>query len=166
MRQSRSRHLPVETAAFVILGCFSFWFLVTQIAHRGAAVVEQSHYDVNATFENIGGLKPGARVSMSGVEIGRVARITLNHDQSGAKVLLRMSDRFKEIPKDSTAFIVTQGVLGGQSIAMTAGAAAAYLDQGDEIQTTRSAFVLEKSIGRLVAHFISSSGQADRPPPP
>jgi phospholipid/cholesterol/gamma-HCH transport system substrate-binding protein len=165
MRQSRSRHLLVETGAFVILGCFSFWFLVTQIAHRGATVVERSHYDVNATFENIGGLKPGARVSMSGVEIGRVARITLDRDQFRAKVLLRMSDSFKEIPKDSTAFIVTQGVLGGQSIAMTAGAASAYLDDGDEIQTTRSAFVLEKSIGRLVAHFISS-GQADHQPAP
>jgi phospholipid/cholesterol/gamma-HCH transport system substrate-binding protein len=139
------------------LGCFSFWFLVTQIAHRGAAAAEASHYDVTASFESIGNLKTGARVSMAGVEMGRVAQIRLDPSQLRATVVLRMSGRFREIPTDSTASIITQGILGGQSIGLTPGAASGYLDEGDEIHSTHSAFVLEKSIGLLVAHFLSNS---------
>jgi phospholipid/cholesterol/gamma-HCH transport system substrate-binding protein len=162
--QFRHQSLRLETGAFVLLGCFAFWFLITQIAHRSAAATYRSHYDVTATFDNVGSLRGGARVSISGVEVGRVAAITFDSHLYKATVLLRMSGQFTQIPKDSEARIVTQGILGGQSIALIAGGDSAYLDDGATIPHTQSAFVLEKSIGRLVARFISRSERAGPKP--
>jgi phospholipid/cholesterol/gamma-HCH transport system substrate-binding protein len=155
----RARNPLLETGGFVLLGCLSFWFLITQIAHRGGATPDRSHYDVTADFENIGGLKVGAKVSMSGVEVGRVAAISFDDHSYRATVLMQMNGRYRQIPRDSEAAIVTQGVLGGQSIGLTAGGDPAFLDDGSAIHATRSAVVLENTIGRLIAHFISHSGR-------
>lgn len=154
----KSSTLNVGAGAFVLLGFATLLFLTTQITSRGLHFGSTPHYDVIAKFDNIGDLKVGAPVSMSGVEIGRVARIDLDTKQFKAVVLLRLDSKYNQIPTDSDASINTQGLLGGKFIGLTAGGADTYLKNKDEIDFTQSAFVLENLIGQLVANFAKSSG--------
>jgi phospholipid/cholesterol/gamma-HCH transport system substrate-binding protein len=90
---------------------------------------------------------------MSGVEIGRVVKIDFDTKEYKAVVLMRLNDKFNQIPTDSDASIYTQGLLGGKFIGLTAGGAETYLKQGDQIDFTQSAFVLENLIGQFLANF-------------
>jgi len=159
----KSSTLNLGTGAFVLLGFAALAFLTTQTTSRGVHFTSAPHYDVTAKFDNIGDLKVGAPVSMSGVEIGRVARIDLDTNEYKAVVLLRLNAKYNKIPTDSDASIYTQGLLGGKFIGLTAGGADTYLKNKDQIDFTQSAFVLESLIGQLVANFAKSSGSGSAP---
>lgn len=161
---SKSSALNLGTGAFVLLGFAALAFLTTQTTNRGLHFASPPHYDVTAKFDNIGDLKVGAPVSMSGVEIGRVARIDLDINEYKAVVLLRLNAKFNRIPTDSDASIYTQGLLGGKFIGLTAGGADTYLKDKGQIDFTQSAFVLENLIGQLVANFAKSSGASGSAP--
>lgn len=161
---SKSSTLNLGTGAFVLLGFAALAFLTTQTTSRGLHFASPPHYDVTAKFDNIGDLKVGAPVSMSGVEIGRVARIDLDTNEYKAVVLLRLNAKYNKIPTDSDASIYTQGLLGGKFIGLTAGGADTYLKNKDQIDFTQSAFVLENLIGQLVANFAKSGGAAGSAP--
>ena len=161
---SKSSTLNLGTGAFVALGFAALAFLTTQTTSRGLHIVSAPHYDVTAKFENIADLKVGAPVSMSGVEIGRVARIDLDTSEYKAVVLLRLNAKYNRIPTDSDASIYTQGLLGGKFIGLTAGGADTYLKNKDQIDFTQSAFVLENLIGQLVANFAKSAGGSSTAP--
>jgi phospholipid/cholesterol/gamma-HCH transport system substrate-binding protein len=161
---SKSRTLNLGTGAFVALGFAALAFLTTQTTSRGLHFASPPHYDVTAKFDNIGDLKVGAPVSMSGVEIGRVARIDLDTNEYKAVVLLRLNAKYNRIPTDSDASIYTQGLLGGKFIGLTAGGSDAYLKDKSQIDFTQSAFVLENLIGQLVANFAKSAGASDSAP--
>src|SRR5271167_4310375 len=88
--------LNLGTGAFVALGFAALAFLTTQTTSRGLHFASPPHYDVTAKFDNIGDLKVGAPVSMSGVEIGRVARIDLDTNEYKAVVLLRLNAKRSE----------------------------------------------------------------------
>jgi phospholipid/cholesterol/gamma-HCH transport system substrate-binding protein len=149
----KSRTLNLGTGAFVLLGFAALFFLTTQTTSRGLSFLKPPHYDVTAKFDNVGDLKVGAPVSMSGVEIGRVARIDFDSTEYKAVVLLRLDQRYSKIPTDSDASIYTQGLLGGKFIGLTAGGAETYLKDKDQIDFTQSAFVLETLIGQVLANF-------------
>ncbi|HUE09547.1 MAG TPA: outer membrane lipid asymmetry maintenance protein MlaD [Steroidobacteraceae bacterium] len=155
----KSNALNLGTGAFVVLGFAALAFLTTQTTSRGLHFASPPHYDVTAKFDNIGDLKVGAPVSMSGVEIGRVARIDLDTKEYKAVVLLRLNSQFNEIPTDSDASVYTQGLLGGKFIGLTAGGADTYLKDKSQIDFTQSAFVLENLIGQFLANAVKS------PPP-
>jgi phospholipid/cholesterol/gamma-HCH transport system substrate-binding protein len=158
MRNSRT--LDLGTGSFVVLGFAALFFLTTQTTSRGVSLASPPHYDLTAQFDNIGDLKVGAPVSMSGVEMGRVAKIGFDSQEYKAVVTLRMDARYDHIPTDSDASIYTQGLLGGKFIALTAGGAETYLKDKDRIDFTQSAFVLENLIGQVLANFAKSAGQA------
>jgi phospholipid/cholesterol/gamma-HCH transport system substrate-binding protein len=157
----KSRALNLGTGAFVLLGFAALFFLTTQTTSRGLSFSSQAHYDISAKFDNIGDLKVGAPVSMSGVEIGRVAKIDFDLKEYKAVVLMRLNARFNQIPTDSDASIYTQGLLGGKFIGLTAGGAETYLKDKDQIDFTQSAFVLENLIGQFLANFAKGAGQAN-----
>jgi phospholipid/cholesterol/gamma-HCH transport system substrate-binding protein len=157
----KSSTLNLGAGSFVLLGFAALAFLTTQTTSRGVHISSPPHYDVTAKFDNIGDLKVGAPVSMSGVEIGRVARIDLDTKQYKAVVLLRLNAKYNQIPTDSDASIYTQGLLGGKFVGLTAGGADTYLKNHDQIDFTQSAFVLESLIGQVLANFTKSSGSAD-----
>ncbi len=161
---SKSSTLNLGTGAFVALGFAALAFLTTQTTSRGLHFASPPHYDVTAKFDNIGDLKVGAPVSMSGVEIGRVARIDLDTNEYKAVVLLRLNAKYNQIPTDSDASIYTQGLLGGKFIGLTAGGSDTYLKDKGQIDFTQSAFVLENLIGQLVANFAKSSGTSGSAP--
>jgi phospholipid/cholesterol/gamma-HCH transport system substrate-binding protein len=113
----------------------------------------------------------GAPVSMAGVDVGRVARIDLDPKEYKAVVQLRLDSKFSQIPSDTDASIYTQGLLGGKFIGLTAGGADTFLKNGDRIDFTQSALVLENLIGQFLANMgknsnsSSSSGSADASAP-
>jgi phospholipid/cholesterol/gamma-HCH transport system substrate-binding protein len=160
---AKSSALNLGTGAFVALGFAALAFLTTQTTSRGVHISSPPHYDVIAKFDNVGDLKVGAPVSMSGVEIGRVARIDLDTREYKAVVLLRLNAKYNQIPTDSDASIYTQGLLGGKFIGLTAGGADTYLKNKDHIDFTQSAFVLENLIGQVLANFTKSSGSSAAP---
>src|SRR6202047_3861530 len=158
MRNSRT--LDLGTGSFVLLGFAALLFLTTQTTSRGITLASPPHYDLTAQFDNIGDLKVGAPVSMSGVEMGRVTNIAFDWKQYKAVVTLRMDARYDHIPTDSDAAIYTQGLLGGKFIGLTAGGADTYLKDKDRVDFTQSAFVLENLIGQVLANFAKGAGSA------
>jgi phospholipid/cholesterol/gamma-HCH transport system substrate-binding protein len=155
MRNSRS--LSLGTGLFIFLGFAALLFLTTQTTSRGLSFGSKPHYDVTAKFDNIGDLKVGSPVSMSGVEIGRVVRIDFDSKIYKAVVVMRIDSQYNQIPTDSDASIYTQGLLGGKFIGLTAGGAETYLKNNDQIDFTQSAFVLENLIGQFLANFAKGS---------
>jgi phospholipid/cholesterol/gamma-HCH transport system substrate-binding protein len=156
----KSRTLSVGTGLFIVLGFGALFFLTTQTTSHGLSFGSKPHFDVIAKFDNVGDLKVGSPVSMSGVEIGRVVSIDFDMKVYKAVVKMSISDKYNQIPTDSDASIYTQGLLGGKFIGLTAGGAETYLKNNDQIDFTQSAFVLENLIGQLVANFAKSNGDA------
>ncbi|HMK86986.1 MAG TPA: outer membrane lipid asymmetry maintenance protein MlaD [Steroidobacteraceae bacterium] len=156
----KSITLNVGTGTFVLLGFAALAFLTTQTTSHGLHLGSAPSYEVTAKFDNIGDLKVGAPVSMSGVEIGRVSRIDLDTKEYKAIVHLQLFSRYSEIPTDSDASIYTQGLLGGKFVGITAGGAETYLKNHDRIEFTQSALQLESLIGQFMANFGKSSGSS------
>ena len=107
-------------------------------------------YTVTTVFDDIGGLKVRAPVKIGGVQIGEVSSINLDPATFRAVVKLHIEDRVNEIPDDSTAGILTAGLLGDNYVEIVPMYNKTYLKDGSQIQFTRSAMVLEKLIGQLI----------------
>jgi phospholipid/cholesterol/gamma-HCH transport system substrate-binding protein len=157
MRSTRT--VEISTGLFVLLGFASLFFLVTQITNRELSVGNGS-YEVQAQFENIGSLKPGAAVSMAGVTVGRVESIVYDQSVYKAVVRMRIGSQFNRIPTDSFASIMTSGLLGGQYIGLDPGGAEEFLKNGDRITEVQDAFVLENLINQLFASFAGRQGES------
>jgi len=141
---------------FVLLGVAALAFLLTQISNRHFSFGSQPIYEVTAMFDNVGDLKAGAHVSMSGVEVGRVSRIDFDAAEQKALVSMRLSTQFDRIPIDSSAAIYTQGILGRKFVGLTNGGSDLYLKNQDRIAATRSAMPLENVIGQLFTKYLKT----------
>jgi phospholipid/cholesterol/gamma-HCH transport system substrate-binding protein len=147
MRQSRATE--IGTGLFVLLGFAALFFLVTQITSKSYAWSESS-YRLTARFTNVGGLKVGAPVSMGGVTVGRVEAIDFDSNDYKAVARLRIQQRFAKIPNDSDVAIFTAGLLGGQYVGITPGGSDTFFKDGDQIELTQSAIVLENLISKFL----------------
>src|ERR1700722_14415301 len=98
---SKSRTLNLGTGSFVLLGFAALFFLTTQTTSHGLAIFGPPRYEVTAKFDNVGDLKVGAPVSMSGVEVGRVVGIDFDSKEYKAVVKMRLNSKFNQIPTDS-----------------------------------------------------------------
>jgi len=152
-----SRAIDLSTGLFVLLGFAAILFLVTQITNREFSLTSDS-YHLQAQFENIGGLKVGAPVSMAGVTVGRVDSIGYSMDALKAIVMLRIDGSYNRIPNDSDASIFTAGLLGGQYIGLTPGGSEEYYKDGDRVEFVQDAIVLENLISK---YLFNSAGKAD-----
>ncbi|MHB8812303.1 MAG: outer membrane lipid asymmetry maintenance protein MlaD [Steroidobacteraceae bacterium] len=159
MRATRS--LEIGTGLFVVLGLAALVFLTTQLPSSGLKLSfgKPLGYDVTAEFDNIGDLKVGAPVRMAGVRIGDVTAIVLDNQSYRADVHLHFYPQFNQIPEDSYASIETEGLLGGQYVAISPGGLSTYLKNGSQILQTQSAIVLENLINKFFANF-SSGGSS------
>lgn len=164
MKQTRA--IELGTGLFVLLGFAALFFLVTQITNREVAWRDPG-YRVTAKFDNVGGLKAGAPVSMGGVTIGRVEGIDFDSADYKAVATLRIQSRFDRIPEDSDAAINTAGLLGGQYIGISPGGSETYLKDGDRIEFTQSAVVLENLISKFLFDRAAQEGpkNAEGAPP-
>jgi phospholipid/cholesterol/gamma-HCH transport system substrate-binding protein len=145
----KSRTIDISTGLFVLLGMTAILFLVTQITNREFSLGSDS-YRLQAQFGNVGGLKPGAPVSMAGVTIGRVESIGYDMDLFKAVVTLRIDKRYDKIPNDSDAGILTAGLLGGQYVGITPGGSEENFKDGDRVEFVQDAIVLENLISKYL----------------
>lgn len=143
------RSTEIGTGLFVLLGFAALFFLVTQINNRGFTLNDQS-YRLSARFTNVGGLKVGAPVSMGGVTVGRVETIDFDSNDYKAVVKLKIEQKYAKIPNDSDIAIFTAGLLGGQYLGINPGGAETYFKNGDQIEMTQSAIVLENLISKFL----------------
>ena len=149
-----TRNLEVGTGLFVLLGFAALAFLTTQLPSSGLKLGgSKSGYHVLAKFDNIGDLKPGAPVSMAGVNIGEVEAIRFDPKDYKAAVTLRISNTYNQIPDDSDASIQTQGLLGGKYIGIGPGGSDMFLKDGSTVPFTQSAIVLETLVNKFFANF-------------
>jgi len=141
--------LDLWVGLFVALGIAALIFLAVKVGSF-SDVSRGSTYSVRATFDNIGGLKVRAPVKSAGVVVGRVGSIRLNQETFRAIVRFDINTDFDKFPTDTTASILTSGVLGEQYIGLDAGAEESVLKHGDNLQFTQSAVVLERLIGQFL----------------
>jgi phospholipid/cholesterol/gamma-HCH transport system substrate-binding protein len=141
---------------FVLLGFVAIGYLALKAANLAAMTVGET-YRVTARFDNVGGLKPRAPVKSAGVTVGRVASIALDGKTFQGVVTLELEKRFA-FPKDTSAAILTAGLLGDQYIGLNPGGEDDNLAVGDTIKMTQSAVVLENLIGQLLYNRAAESG--------
>ena len=159
-----SPRLEIWVGAFVLIGLAAIAYL--SVAIGGLSAGGPGGLEIVASFDEIGGLKSRARVVVGGVKVGQVKSVALAPDFR-ARVTLDV-DRRLELPTDSSASILTSGVLGDQYIALEPGGGEdmggkgpKFLAAGDEIQYTQGAVILERLIGKLIQNLGSDSAKSD-----
>jgi phospholipid/cholesterol/gamma-HCH transport system substrate-binding protein len=141
--------LELWVGLFVAAGLAALAMLAFKVGNLTTADVANG-YRVTAQFDNIGGLKVKAPVTLAGVRVGRVTSISIDKNRFRAVVEINIDGSYNNIPKDSSASILTSGLLGDQYIGLEPGGDENNLKAGDQIMTTASALVLEKLIGQVL----------------
>ena len=149
---------------FVLLGILGLLFLSLKAANL-ASFGRGDGYALTAKFDNIGGLKVRAPVRSAGVTVGRVVSITLDPKTYQGVVHLEV-DKGMQFPKDSSARILTAGLLGDQYIGLEPGGSDKNLAPGDTIAQTQSAVVLESLISQFLFNRAADAGAATPAPVP
>ncbi len=137
---------------FMLIGIVALVILAFKISGL-TSFGNSKTYTVTADFDNIGDLKPRAPVTLAGVVVGQVGKIVLDSKTFRAHVVLLIYAKNNDSPTDSSASIFTQGLLGSNYISLTPGFADTNLKNGDRIEVTRSALILENLIGQFLYSF-------------
>ncbi|MFP5440741.1 MAG: outer membrane lipid asymmetry maintenance protein MlaD [Gammaproteobacteria bacterium] len=145
------RTLELSVGAFLIAGFLAFAFLAIKVSGLTFSAPEGS-YRVYAKFENVSGLAVRARVTVGGVLIGRVTAVRLDPEDYTAVVEMAIDGPVNNLTTDSSAAILTSGLLGEKYIGITTGADDTFLKDGDMINDTQSALVLENLIGKFLSN--------------
>ena len=140
--------IDVWVGLFVLLGAAAVLFLALQAGNMSSFSFAET-YTVTGKFDNIGGLKPQAPVKSAGVVVGRVGDISFDDKTFQAMVSLDLDPNYK-FPKDSSLKILTAGLLGEQYIGIEPGGETKNLVDGDRINRTQSATVLEDLINQFI----------------
>lgn len=140
--------LDLWVGIFVVAGLAAVLFLALRVGNMGS-FDSASTYTVKASFDNIGGLKARAPIKSAGVVVGRVSDISFDTTLYEATVSMHLDARYK-FPKDTSASIMTSGLLGEQYIALEAGGEEKMLANGDAMKLTQGAVVLENLIGQFL----------------
>ncbi|MCU0957750.1 MAG: outer membrane lipid asymmetry maintenance protein MlaD [Hydrogenophaga sp.] len=143
------RSLEILVGLFVLLGAAALLFLALKAANLTSFASGGDTYTVQARFDNIGGLKTRAPVRSAGVYVGRVTSVTLDAQTYQGLVTMEIN-RGIQFPRDSTAKILTAGLLGDQYIGIEPGGDEQELKAGDTLSRTQSAVVLENLIGQFL----------------
>jgi phospholipid/cholesterol/gamma-HCH transport system substrate-binding protein len=141
--------LELWVGLFVVAGLAAVAMLALQVGNLSTVNVTDA-YKVTASFGNVGGLNVKAPVTMAGVKIGRVSNIKIDRDDYSAIVELSIDSRYDNLPTDTSAAVLTSGLLGAQYVGLEPGGEDTYLRQGDRIEITQSAVVLEQLIGQML----------------
>ena len=148
----------IMVGVFVLIGIVGVLFLALKAANLGS-FSSGNTYTLDAKFDNIGGLKVRAPVRSAGVTVGRVVSITLDAKTFQGVVRLDMQ-REVQFPNDTSARILTSGLLGDQYIGLEPGAQEKFFIDGDTIKQTQSAVVLESLISQFLFNKVADAGTA------
>ena len=150
------RGIETLVGLFVLAGFVAIGYLALKAANLAAMTVGET-YVVTARFDNIGGLKPRAPVKSAGVTVGRVASISLDGKTFQGLVTMDLETRFA-FPKDTSASILTAGLLGDQYVGLNPGGDDENLAAGDTSRMTQSAVGLENLIGQMLYSRAAEGG--------
>ncbi len=150
--------LDLWVGFFVALGIAALLFLALKVGSFTGVHMDQT-YQLQAKFDNIGGLKARGPVKSAGVVVGRVSDIRFDPETYEAVVSLNIDARYT-FPKDTFASIYTSGLLGDQYVGLEPGGDERKLAAGDTIFKTQSAVVLEK----LVSQFLFNKAAEGQDP--
>lgn len=145
--------IDLWVGVLVALGLAALLFLALKVGNL-ASFSTSEVYQVQANFANIGGLKVRAPIKSAGVVVGRVAGVNFDNESFEAVVTMNVEGRFK-FPRDTSAKILTSGLLGEQYVGLEAGGDSVMLKNGDRMRLTQSAVVLEN----LISQFMFSKAQ-------
>ncbi len=143
-----SRTVEIAVGTFIALGLAALLVLALKVSGY-SDFGQQNGYVVTADFDNVGSLKVRSPVTVAGVKVGRVVGVKLDPQTYQADVSLALNPAYP-LPKDTSASIVTAGLLGEQYVSLDPGGAEQNLKAGDVIKLTQSALVLEKLIGQFL----------------
>ncbi|GAB4200697.1 MAG: outer membrane lipid asymmetry maintenance protein MlaD [Wenzhouxiangellaceae bacterium] len=144
-----SHTVEFTSGLFILIGLAALVFLALQSTDLGG-VLREGSYTISARFGNIGDLKARAPVSIGGVAVGNVEKVELDPATFEAVVTMKISTRYTDLPEDTSASILTQGVLGDQYVGLEPGGSLETLGDGDELFITQSAVVLENLISKYL----------------
>ena len=148
--------LDLWVGIFVALGVGAILFLALKVGNL-VSFGSTPGYRIEASFDNIGGLKLRAPVKAAGIVVGRVESVRLDPVTYQAVVTMKI-DRGHEFTADTIASILTSGLLGEVYIGLDPGGDPKMLADGGKIMKTQSAVVLEKLIGQFLYDKAASGG--------
>jgi phospholipid/cholesterol/gamma-HCH transport system substrate-binding protein len=153
--------LDLWVGIFVAAGIVALVLLALKVSNASTSFRADKEYTVSAEFQNIGSLKAGAPVRSSGVMVGRVEAVSFDTAKYVARIVLKIDERYP-FPKDTTAAVLTSGLLGEQYVGLEAGGDDQRLKDGDVIRLTQSAVVLEKLIGQVLFDKAQDTGSGNK----
>ncbi len=151
-----TRAVEIAVGMFVAAGLAALFLLAMKVSNLSSFTAPQG-YVLSAEFQNIGGLKVRAPVTVAGVQVGRVVGISFDNTDYEAVVRMAINPKYDKFPVDTSAAIYTAGLLGDKYVALVPGGAATFLKDGARIKLTQSALILEQVIGQYL--FNRASGQ-------
>lgn len=150
--QTRTQEIGV--GLFILAGCLALLLLALRVSGLTVSTADQS-YKVYAYFDNIAGLTVRSKVTMAGVIIGKVTAIDLDHDSYTGRVTMEINDQVNNLPEDSTASVLTAGLLGEKYIGISVGGEEETLKNEGVIHDTQSSLVLEDLIGKFMLNSVN-----------
>ncbi len=148
----RMRTVEISVGGFVLAGIIALVFLAVQVSGVNFAETQQT-YSVTARFDDVAGLRDRAKVSMAGVTVGRVRSIDVDMVWGEALVTMDILGEPGNLTTDTSAQILTEGILGARYINLLPGGDEETLGEGDEITETQGALVLENLIGEFLTNL-------------
>ena len=149
-----TRYIEIMVGFFAVLGLLAVLILAVKVSNF-SGLTSPEGYEVTAYFDNVGGLKVRAPVTVSGVRVGQVTGIVYDADRYEAQVTMRIDVNHNYFPINTIASIYTAGLLGEQYIALEPGSEDDMLQAGDTIELTQSALVLEEIVGKIIVKLTS-----------
>ena len=148
----RMRTVEISVGAFMLAGFLALVFLALRVSGVSEARSDGS-YQIHAKFDDVAGLRERAKVTVAGVKIGEVKDIKVDLEFGEAKVTFEITGEPGKLSVDTGAQIVTEGILGTRYVSLSPGADEEMLGDGDFIDNTQGALVLEKLIGDFISRM-------------
>jgi phospholipid/cholesterol/gamma-HCH transport system substrate-binding protein len=154
----QTRTMEIGVGLFLLAGLLALLLLALRVS--GLTVADSADtYKLYANFDNVAGLTVRAKVTMAGVTIGKISAIDLDRDSYTARVTMDVQRRVDNLSTDSTASILTAGLLGEKYIGISVGGDEALLKEGGVIHDTQSALVLEDLIGKFLLNTVNKDSK-------
>ncbi len=154
----QSRSLEIGVGLFLLAGLLALLLLALRVSGLSASSAGDT-YKLYANFDNIAGLTVRAKVTMAGVTIGKVTAIDLDRDSYTGRVTMEIEKPVDNLPLDSTASILTAGLLGEKYIGISVGGEEELLTEGSTIHDTQSSLVLEDLIGKFLMNSVNKESK-------
>ena len=150
----RIKTVEIMVGLFMVAGFACLVVLALKVSGL-AFDADGDSYKLYAHFDNIGGLTIRSKVGVAGVTVGEVTAITLDQESLSGRVEMEIDGRYRMLTTDTSASILTAGLLGGNYIGLVSGADEEFLQAGDLIEDTQSALVLEELIGQFLFNKVN-----------